>query len=462
MLSKNKKLKSKIWLYLIIFSILILSFLWFFQVIFLDSYYEWSKTKEITEISNKVKNNYNSLDFIDILDELSFKNDICIEINKNNSLIYSSNTFKRGCTDEFKDPKNNFLQEFINSNEDKKIYKLLNSRFNNRILVVALKLDINTTAYITTSLEPLGSITKIFANQLIYVTIGVLILSFVIGYFISKKIASPITSINESANNMSKGNYDIKFEVNSDIEEINELADTLNKTKNELSKTEELRRELMANVSHDLKTPLTMIKAYAEMVRDLTYKNKEKRNDNLNVIIEETDRLNILVNDILDLSKIQSGTENLSIEKFNITELIRDIMKRYDILVQKENYQFILKFDKDYFIKADKKRIEQVIYNLINNAINYTGEDNKIIIDIIDKKDVIWVGISDTGKGISKRDLDLIWDKYYKTDKKHKRNAVGTGLGLSIVKNILVKHDFKYGVDSVINKGTTFWFEAKR
>lgn len=463
MLSKNKSLKSKIWIYLTIFSILILSFLWLFQVIFLDSYYEWSKTKEINEISNKIKNNYNKNNFTDILDEISFKKNLCIEININNNLIYSSNSFRRGCLDEIKDPSiMNLKGQFSNSNEEKNIYKIINPRFNNKTLVLALKLENNVFAYITTSLEPLGSITNIFASQLIYVTIGVLILAFVIGYFISKKIAQPITEINNSALIMANGNYNINFNTNTDIKEINELANTLNKAGIELSKTEELRRELMANVSHDLKTPLTMIKAYAEMVRDLTYKNKEKRNNNLNVIIEEADRLNILVNDILELSKIQSGTENLNITEFNITELIKDIIKRYDILVQKENYEFVLNNGKDYIIKADKKRIEQVIYNLINNAINYTGSDNKIIITIIEQNDLIKIEITDTGKGIKKDDLKLIWDKYYKTDKKHKRNVVGTGLGLSIVKNILIKHGFNYGVKSVINKGTTFWFEIKR
>lgn len=462
MLSKNKSLKTKIWIYLILFSILILAFLWFFQVIFLNSYYEWSKTKEINQISNKIKNNYNNENFVDILDEISFKKNICIEINSSNSLIYSSNNFRRGCLDEIKDPKIiNFKQNFINSNKDKIIYKILNPRFNNKTLILALKLNNNKYAYVTTSLEPLDSITKIFANQLIYVTFGVLILAFLIGYFISKKLSNPIIKISKSAKQLSEGNYETNFNTKSDIKEINDLANTLSKAGVELLKTEELRRELMANVSHDLKTPLTMIKAYAEMVRDLTYKNKEKRNNNLNVIIEEADRLNILVNDILELSKIQSGTDELNISEFNITCLIKDIIKRYDILVQKENYQFILNADEECIIKADKKRIEQVIYNLINNAINYTGNDNKVYINII-KNDNIKIEIVDTGKGIKSKDLNLIWDKYYKTDKKHKRNVYGTGLGLSIVKNILVKHKFQYGVESTINKGTIFWFEITR
>ena len=459
MFPKNKKLKSKIWIYLIIFSILILSFLWLFQVIFLDDYYKWSKTNDINKIADKVKNNYNKENYSEILDHITFEEDVCIEISSENNLKYSSNTFRRGCFEEIKDTNNiGFKNGFENGSEDRKIFRTKNPRFNNETLILALKLENNTYAYITTSLEPVGALTKIFAKQLIIVTVIVLLVSLVIGYFMSKKLSNPILKINKEASKLGKEGK-ANFDINSDIEEIKELSLTLNKAQEELSKTETLRRELMANVSHDLKTPLTMIKAYAEMVRDLTYKNKEKREQNLNVIIEETDRLNVLVNDILELSKIQSDIDNLKIEKINLKELINNIVKRFDILVEKKEISFIINIDKDYIIKADKKRMEQVIYNLINNA---TGYGNIITINIYEKNKKIRVEITDNGKGIKKEDLDIIWEKYYKTDKTHKREVKGTGLGLSIVKNIFVKHGFDYGVESEINKGTTFWFEINR
>ncbi len=459
MFQKNKKLKTKIWIYLIIFSILILSFLWLFQVIFLDDYYKWSKTNDINKIADKVKNNYSKDNYSEVLDHITFEEDVCIEISNNNVLTYSSNTFRRGCFDEIKDLNNiGFKYNFENGSEERKIFKTNNPRFNNETLILALKLDENSYAYITTSLEPVGALTKIFAKQLIIVTIIVLLVSLVIGYFMSKKLSSPILKISNEASKLGKeGNAN--FDTNSDIEEIKELSLTLNKAQEELSKTETLRRELMANVSHDLKTPLTMIKAYAEMVRDLTYKNKEKREQNLNVIIDETDRLNILVNDILELSKMQSGTDNLKLEQINLKDLINNIVKNFDILVEKNEITFNVNIDKDYIIKADKKKMEQLIYNLINNA---TGYANAITINVYEKNKIIRVEISDNGKGIKKEDLEIIWEKYYKTDKTHRREVKGTGLGLSIVKNIFIQHGFKYGVDSVINKGTTFWFEIKK
>ena len=139
----------------------------------------------------------------------------------------------------------------------------------------------------------------------------------------------------------------------------------------------------MANVSHDLKTPLTMIKAYAEMARDLNSDDKEKREQNLNIIIEETDRLNLLVNDILELSKVQAKIGPLKLETINLTFLINKIIKRYDILKETENYTFIFEEKEEILVNADSKRIEQVIYNLVNNAINYVGADKTIWISLL-------------------------------------------------------------------------------
>ena len=196
------------------------------------------------------------------------------------------------------------------------------------------------------------------------------------------------------------------------------------------------------------------------MIRDITYKDKKKREENLNVIIEEVDRLNLLVGDILDLSVMQSKLYEKNIEDFDIVNLTKVIINRYKIFTFTEEYKFIFNTNKDeIIISADKKKIEQVLYNLINNAINYTGDDKKVIININQTKNKVRIEITDTGKGIKKEEINLIWDKYYKSNKKHKRNMIGTGLGLSIVKNIFELHNYKYGVISS-SKGSTFYFEV--
>ena len=450
-LNKNK-LTRHIWFYLIIFTLSIILFLWFFQVVFINSYYEYSKTNQIKNVTDEILQNYDN--DIEYLNKLSYEENICIEIVKNRITIYSSNDSIRGCISSSGKYKNDFYENDL----EEQTYKLINPLLNTKSLIYAKKYNEDITIFVNASLEPLDNTISILSNQLIIVSIIVVILSLIIGYFISKRISKPIVNTNEKAKKLANGNYNFTFDNNSNIYEIDELANTLNYAKKELAETDELRRDLLANVSHDLKTPLTMIKGYAEMIRDLNSDNIEKRNANLNVIIEESERLNILVNDLLTLSKIQANKDVLEKEDFDIVELINNIIKRYSIYKDTEGYIFEVNTPDKVIVNADKKKIEQVIYNLINNAINYTGDDNRVIINVLVDKN-IRVEIKDTGKGIKKEDLPHIWDKYYHSKKKHKRNVIGTGIGLSIVKTILESHNFKYGVESKRNKGTTFYFE---
>ena len=454
-MKSNKKLKFHIWLYLIIFTLIIILFLWLFQVIFINKYYELSKIDQIKNTTLKIIRNYS--DDSEYLDKISYEDNVCIEVVENRMTIYSSNESNRGClTSNYK-----YKNEFYNSGESEQTIKLINPLFNTKTLIYAKKYNDDITIFVNASLEPLDTTISILSNQLIIVSLIVIVLALIIGYFISKRISKPIENMNEDALKLANGDYNFQFDNNSNISEIDTLANTLNYAKKELEHTDELRRDLMANVSHDLKTPLTMIKGYAEMIRDLNYNNEEKRNVNLNVIVEDRGRLNVLVEDILTLSKIQANKDTINKEDFDLVELINNIIKRYSIYKETEGYNFEVNTPDKVIINADKKKIEQVIYNLINNAINYTGDDNKVIINVIqDKK--IRVEIKDTGNGIKEEDLPHIWEKYYHSKKKHKRNVIGTGIGLSIVKTILESHKFKYGVISEVGKGTTFYFEIKK
>lgn len=463
MKSQKNSLKAKVWFYLILFSFAILTFLWFFQVVSINSFYEWSKRKELTTVVNEVFSAYAKDDFVSSLDKISRDYGVCIEVYSYNQYTYLSNDYGRGCMgDGNLFSLNQYKREFIESNKSVQGYIFSNPKFDNKSYMYALKLNTSEYAFINVSLVPLDSTINILKKQFIYVSMVVLVLSLTIAYFISKKISKPIEKMNKSAKLLAKGNYDITFSTNVDIAEIQELSNTLNQAKDELSKTEALRREFMANVSHDLKTPLTMIRAYAEMVRDLTYKNKQKRDENLNVIIKEADRLNILVNDILELTKIQSKTQPLEMATFELNEFIKGILKQYRIYEEQQEFQFIYSGVENAVVKADLKRIEQVIYNLINNAINYTGKDKKISIIVTDEDPYYRISVKDTGKGIKEEDIPHIWDKYYKVDKNYSRVSIGTGIGLSIVKSILEQHQFPYGVISKRGKGTSFYFLIKK
>lgn len=462
-MKKKSNLRTKIWMYLIIFSASILLFLWLFQIIFLKTYYREFRLNKLENSVKKVLNSFHDSNYEDLLDDISLEDEICIEVVNNNMTKYLSVIYNKGCMGAETSIENSYYKkDFINSNLSKKVYTLINPRFKNKTIIYGIKLDDSNYAFVSASLEPIDTTITVLKNQFIYVTMLVIILSLIVSYFVSRKISSGVIKINKEAKKLSKGNFDVKFDTDQPILELSELAETLEYTKNELSKTENLRRELLANVSHDLKTPLTMIKAYAEMVRDVTYKDDTKRTKDLNIIIEETDRLNVLVNDILELSKIQSGTQKLTIEQFDLEKFVKNIIKRYDIMSENKKYKFKVSINKNIIVSADRKRIEQVMYNLINNAINYTGDDKKIIISALELENTVRIEVKDTGKGIDKEELENIWDKYYKIDKTHSREQVGSGVGLSIVKNILINHNCNYGVESIKGNGTTFYFELPK
>ena len=455
----KNKLSTKIFMYLAIFSLFILVFLFFFQVIFIDTFYEWTKTRTIKNLSKDILVTERDTSLYDKLDRVSYKENVCIELtNSNGENLYSSNG--NNCRLRSKTIKRNF----INSNKESKTYNLVNNFTREKSIMSATKLSNNLYIFISTSLIPLDSTINIIEQQLIVVSIVVLFLSIVVAYFISKRLSLPIIKISKAAKLISKGKLKTKFETTSDIKELVDLTNALNDMKDELSKTEELQKDLMANVSHDLKTPLTMIKAYAELILDININDKEKCNNNLNIIIEEVNRLNTLVNDILNLTKVESNLEKLEKSEFDLIKLIKRIVKQHNIYVIKDGYniEFIHDNIKELVIDADKKKIEQVIYNLLNNALNYTGEDKKVIIKVVEDDKDYTIMVIDSGKGIDKKELDHIFDRYYRSKKNHKRYVYGTGLGLSIVKNILLLHNFDYGVTSKKNKGTTFYFKIKK
>ena len=413
----------------------------------------------MNELVEQVKNIDNS-SILSSIDDISLDNNICLEYIDNWGNKYYFNNKTTSCLLGKNKNIDKELVKIKQSQEEIYFEKILNPLNNSTSLLYGIKKN-NGYVFLFTSLEDIGTTTSLIKSQLIYLTLLTILLSIVIAMFLSRRIAKPISDMTKKATKLADGNYNLIFK-NTGINELDELANSLNYLEQEVSKTDTYRRDLMANVSHDLKTPLTMIKAYAEMIKDITIDDKEKTIKNLDVIIEETERLNILVNDILELSKLQNNQDNLDIEEFDIVSLIKDILRRYEIIKETENYNLILESPESIIVKADKKRISQVIYNLINNAVNYTGDDLRVIVRLTEESKDCLVEIIDTGKGIDEEDLQNIWNRYYKQEKNHKRNIVGTGLGLSIVKNILEQHHFDYGVKSIKNHGTTFYFKIKK
>lgn len=313
----------------------------------------------------------------------------------------------------------------------------------------------NYILMVNTQLTPVDATVQTLRVELIWITIMMVVLSLIIALLISRQISKSFIKINDSAKEMAKGNFDVVFEGN-DYREVAELSATLNATALELYKNEKFRRELIANVSHDLRTPLTMIIAYAEVMRDLPGENSP---ENVQVVIDEAQRLTNLVNDMLDISKLQAGVMQMNVSEYNLTESIESVFGRYNKLKEQEGYNISFEYDKKVIIEADEYKIFQVIYNLVNNAINYAGENKTVLVRQNILEDKVRIEVVDNGEGIASENIKYVWDRYYKVDKTHKRAVMGTGLGLSIVKNILELHGAAYGVESEIGKGSTFWFE---
>lgn len=304
-------------------------------------------------------------------------------------------------------------------------------------------------------ITPFNSVVDTLRNQLIIISAILVVLSVMLSIIVSNLITRPIIKTNKAAKELAKQNYDVKFESDGYLE-IRELNDTLNFAARELTKVEKLRQDLIANISHDLRTPLTMITGYGEVIRDLPGENTP---ENIQIIIDEATRLNELVTDLLDISKLQSGAMQLVRTDFSLTKCIEEIFNRYTKLIEQNHYNIVFNYKEDVIINADDVKIKQVIYNLINNAINYVGDDKTVIVTQIADKNFVRVEVTDHGVGIDPDKLEYIWDRYYKVDKAHKSAVIGTGLGLSIVKNILELHNARFGVKSKLGAGSTFWFE---
>lgn len=458
--TKNKKFsfRFKTTIAITLFSIFILLLLYFFQTFYLNYYYEIYKIDQVEDIAKRINSGVEDLN--GYLTKISLENDICILVVSDKIQIPYNEDLK-GCILKNPGNKTSSLMDRMYSGEEKSMFfKITNPLYNTKSFLYGLRLN-DGYIFLNSQLESLDDTNRVLKNQLIYLLIVVIILSILIGAFVSRLITKPIFEITKKAKKMAKGDLSVKFE-SSDIAEVDDLSNTLNYALTEMIKTDDYRRDLMANVGHDLKTPLTLIKSYAEMVRDITYKDDERRTEHLNVIINESDRLNELVNDIIALSKLEAGAESLTIEKYDLIEAIKGIIQKFEILELTENYNFVYTGPDDAIISADKNKINQVIYNLINNAINYTGDDSTVHINVTKIKSGYQVEIKDTGKGIDEETIKHVWNRYYKTEKKHKRNKVGTGLGLSIVREILEAHHFPYGVKSTLGKGTNFYFIVKK
>ena len=261
--------------------------------------------------------------------------------------------------------------------------------------------------------------------------------------------------LSRATQQFARGQYDTGVQIRS-RDEIGRLAEDFNHMASEVKRSAQLEKDILANVSHDLRTPLTLIKGYAETVRDLTGTDDAKRTEQCNIIVDETDRLSALVNSVMELSKVQNGSEKPNPIDFDMSELCFEVAGRYDALCDQNHWTLRLEADHAAPVNADPAMMERVLHNLLGNAFHHIGEDGVVILRVIPQDQGCRVEVVDHGPGIPPEDLPHLFDRYYRA--RQDAGKTGTGLGLSITKAILQQHGFAFGVDSAVGQGSTFWF----
>ncbi len=460
-------MKVHMWKYFVLFSLVLVALLWFLQILCFRIYYETMKMQEIEDAGAEIVNaypNYDSEGYQNFVSQLAFERGITVyAFNSDGTFLTTDLSASRfGYPRLGRAELSEFFRMASTSRKNGVTYRYSEPETGMNVICYAASVPKEDGSrlylYIKSPLMPLDSTMRVLQSQLILVTVLSFIISLILSYFIANWLARPIVKITKSANILAKGDYTVHFEEGG-YREINELADTLNFATSELSKTDQLRRDLIANVSHDLRTPLTIIKSYAEMIRDLSGNNPQKREAHTQVIIDETDRLSALVSDILDLSKMESGTMVLSKTDFDLAALAESILNNFRYLEESEGYTFEFMAEKNLIVLADEQKLGQVIFNLISNAVNHTGDNKHISIRVVKKVDRVRFSIRDFGEGIAPEELKKVWDRYYRSSRNNGREVKGSGIGLSIVKNILELHGSRYGVQSAVGEGSTFWFE---
>ena len=476
-----------LWVYFLVFAVFILLLTWVFQMALLRAFYRSEAEKDLTSIGKQVSERMTGLMLLEsVADSLGEEKDrIVAEINgyieqmQNEhpeikifvfdgagGLLYpvfegeESGGFAEGVPDN-----TTFLGMLDIGKEQGK--DVVSVRLDDDYYAYAARVDGaapgNAAAsdaryvYISYSMLLANSAFGTMQWELILVSVIVIFVALFISALLSSRLTKPIQRITQAAQRMAKGDFTVNFKGEYSYAEMDALAETLDYAKEEIGKSDELQREVLANVTHDLKTPLTMIKAYASMIQEISGADPAKREKHTQVIIDETDRLTALINDVLNLSKIRSGMDTLKVREFDLSEVVETVLERFGYLTETQGYVIERDVARGLCTKADIEKIEQVVYNLVGNAVSYTGDDKKIAVELREEEGRIRLAVTDTGKGIAPEERETIWDRYTRSTDTHKRPVKGTGLGLSIVKTILVKHKFDFGVESEVGYGSTFY-----
>lgn len=488
-----KSVRVRLFLTLCTVIIIVILFLILINNMVLETFYLYSKTNTIKSLYEKInvyyKNPDKTINLEEELKNIAIRNNIDILIKQNDDMIivttdkeFLGNIGKISISNIFSG-KNN-LGDILYSRDKVLIKKMQDEKSNIKYIVLFATLDNNYNLYIRIPISAIEESVQISNNLLLFIGGIVIVISGILASFISKKFTEPILELNNIANKMAKLDFSQKYRIKDTEDEINDLGKSINTMSDKLEKTikqlrgtnielekdieekskiDEMRKQFISDVSHELKTPIALIQGYAEGLVENVNSDEESRRFYAEVILDETNKMDILVKQLLELMKLEYGKREFNNKKFDLQELINEVIRRCNVMIEENNIKIELNSDEGLCVYADDFYIEQVITNYLTNAIKHAKEVNgekQIVINAKVNKETnkVKVSVYNTGDNINQEDLDRIWGRFYKIDSSRNRNNGGSGIGLALVKAIMNNYKNSFGVENKEN-GVEFFFE---
>ena len=460
---------------------------WFLNSTFLESFYTVNKENALLEgfhtIDKAVINDTFESDEFDIAFEriCSNGNISILVLSPDAQVLRSSAGNSEKLKNQFYgalyESSNKHASEVIKTTDNYIIEKQQDSRLEADYLVLWGTLEDGNLVLMRTALASIKESVMIANEFLAYVAVMATVCCAILAIFVSRRITGPILQLTKISKRMAELDFDAKYKGKSRTEiallgqNINQLSETLETTISELksannellrdiekkNEMEKMRTEFLSNVSHELKTPIALIQGYAEGLKEGVNDDSESREFYCDVIMDEAGKMNKLVRNLLTLNQLESGRDEMTVERFDIVSVIRGVLQSMDIMIQQKEAKVSFNADKPVYVWADEFKIEEVVTNYTSNALNHLEGDREIEIRVLTEDDHVKVTVFNTGKPIPEADVPNLWNKFYKVDKARTREYGGSGIGLSIVKAIMEGLHQQYGVKNYDN-GVEFWF----
>lgn len=488
-----KSVRIKLFVTLSLVILAIITFLILVNNFIFGQFYVYSKTKALKVVYETVNNYYNNPQDGDIelkLEKIAIQNNFDILIrNEQNVNVYTSNkdffsTF--GQMNEMTSKFNTQVGKIIEENSKFVIKKIKDNKNGLNYILLSATIDNGYLLYIRIPITSIQESVKI-SNNFLYLMAGFAILiAAVIVSYVTRKFTDPILELNDIAKKMSNLDFSHKYNVTNADDEINNLGKSINEMSTKLEKTikqlrntnielekdveeksklDEMRKSFISDVSHELKTPIALIQGYSEGLLENVNSDEESRKFYAEVILDETNKMDKLVKQLLELMKLEYGKREFNDTKFNIVELEKEVIRKSQVMLDEDQIKVELESTDEINVLADDFYIEQVISNYITNAVKHVKEKDgekyiKIKNDVDIENNKVKVNVFNTGDNIPEEQLGRIWNRFYKVDESRNRKEGGTGIGLSFVKAVMKNYDKDYGV---INKenGVEFYFELE-